>query len=414
MYKKMFLALGMWSSLWAYDSIDDALENGISSGDITFYGNYTSGVKSTTNPALKNDLSEAGYAVASVGLAYHSAFWKYLRVAVSFRAVGTLYEYDKDSQWSGNALLNNPGRYGTGDASRDFYMNDRTMLGQSYLEYFDGNTSIKLGRVFVDSEWVDRLIDGVWLRNRSLPNMLIEALWVKNSGYVQYNKMTGFYDVNPHSALGLTQLSLKYHIGEKFSIKTYGIATSAVFYAAGVKANARYESSKSYLGLSGHFATSFEQTYGRLGGNSGNGYNTDVKIYVGVKDMAEASAGYISTGSNIGWGSLNTLGNSISPFFMWGGRALLEGVDASLWYGKVMFAIDRVSFAVVYGSTKFRGISYTSMQNPYDRVNEVNLLVDFGFTEHLSGILNVLNTHGGKELYYPHSTNVNLGVKLAF
>lgn len=54
------------------------------------------------------------------------------------------------------------------------------------------------------------------------------------------------------------------------------------------------------------------------------------------------------------------------------------------------------------------------MQNPYDRVNEVNLLVDFGFTEHLSGILNVLNTHGGKELYYPHSTNVNLGVKLAF
>ena len=74
MYKKMFLALGMWSSLWAYDSIDDALENGISSGDITFYGNYTSGVKSTTNPALKNDLSEAGYAVASVVLAYHSAF----------------------------------------------------------------------------------------------------------------------------------------------------------------------------------------------------------------------------------------------------------------------------------------------------------------------------------------------------
>ena len=79
-----------------------------------------------------------------------------------------------------------------------------------------------------------------------------------------------------------------------------------------------------------------------------------------------------------------------------------------------MFAIDRVSFAVVYGSTKFRGIGYTSMQDSYDRVNEVNLLVDFGFTEHLSGILNVLNTHGGKELCYPHSTNVNLGVKLAF
>ncbi|WP_334089942.1 Opr family porin [Helicobacter typhlonius] len=412
--KKLAFILCACAIAWGYDSIDEALENGVSSGDVTLYGNYINGQKNPANVKSKNDLSEAGYVVGSVGLAYHSAFYKYLRLAVSFRALGVLYEADRHSQWSAAPLLNNPNRYGEGDASRDFYMNDRTMLGQSYLEYFDGNTSIKLGRVFVDSEWVDRLIDGVWLRNRSLPNMLIEALWVKNSGYVQYNKMTGFYDVNPHSALGLTQLSLKYHIGEKFSIKTYGIATSAVFYAAGVKANARYESSKSYLGLSGHFATSFEQTYGRLGGNSGNGYNTDVKIYVGVKDMAEASAGYISTGSNIGWGSLNTLGNSISPFFMWGGRALLEGVDASLWYGKVMFAIDRVSFAVVYGSTKFRGIGYTSMQDSYDRVNEVNLLVDFGFTEHLSGILNVLNTHGGKELYYPHSTNVNLGVKLAF
>ncbi len=130
--------------------------------------------------------------------------------------------------------------------------------------------------------------------------------------------------------------------------------------------------------------------------------------------MAEASGGFVGSGANVGWGSLNTLGNSISPFFMWGGRALLEGVDASLWYGKVMFAIDRVSFAVVYGSTKFRGISYTSMQNPYDRVNEVNLLVDFGFTEHLSALLNVLNTHGGAQRYYPHTTNVNLGMKLAF
>ena len=131
--------------------------------------------------------------------------------------------------------------------------------------------------------------------------------------------------------------------------------------------------------------------------------------------MAEVSGGYIGSGSNVGWGSLNTLGNSVSPFFMWGGRALLEGVDSNVWYGKVMFAIDRVSFAVVYGSTKFRGMSMINDPlKPYDRVNEVNFLLDFGFTEHFSGIVNVLNTHGGSQLYYPHMTNVNLGMKLAF
>lgn len=413
MCKKLILALCMCGSLWAYDRIDDALENGVSSGDITFYGSYTQGADSINN--AKNDLSTAGYAVGSVGLAYHSAFWKYLRVAVSFRAAAVLYEHDDNSQWGAAALLNNPNRYGVGDASKDFYMNDRTMLGQSYIEYFDGSTSIKAGRVFADFEWADRLIDGVSMRNRSLPNTLIEALWVKNNGYVQYNKMTGFYDVNPHNRLGLTQASFQYHIGNKFSVKFYGMANPSIFYAAGVKANVKYENSKSYIGLSGHFATSFEQRYGVDSGNNGNGYNTDVKIYVGVKNMAEASGGFISSGANIGWGSLNTLGNSVSPFFMWGGRALLEGVDASLWYGKVMFAIDRVSFAIVYGSTKFRAKSdmNVAMRNPYDRVNEVNLLVDFGFTEHLSAIVNVLNTHGGKQ-YYPHSTNVNLGLKLAF
>ncbi|TLD96219.1 hypothetical protein LS71_007040 [Helicobacter jaachi] len=411
---KYILALWLASAcVWAYDNIDDALENGISSGDITFYGNYSDGVKS---PNLsKGDFSDAGYMVGSVGLAYHSAFWKYLRVAVSFRATAVMYEEDKHSQWSAAPLSNNPNRYGQGDASRDFYMNDRTMLGQSYIEYFDGDTSIKAGRVFADSEWADRLIDGVYVRNRSLPNALVEVIWAKNNGYVQYNKMTGFYALNPYNDFGMTQASFKYHIGESMSLKFYGIANPQIFYAAGVKAALRYESSQSYIGLSGHFTTSFEQTYGKQGGQNGNGYNTDVKVYVGVKDMAEASGGYIGSGANIGWGSLNMLGNSISPFFMWGGRALLEGADASLWYGKVMFAIDRVSFAVVYGSTKFRQIrAINGAQSPYDRVNEVNLLLDFGFTEHLSAILNVLNTHGGAQMYYPHMTNVNMGIKLAF
>lgn len=402
------------STLFGYDSIDEALENGVSSGDITLYGNYTDGRRVIAG-GVKDDFSNAGYMVGSVGLSYHSAFYKYLRVAVSFRALGVAYEDDKNSQWASAPLLNNPNRYGNGDASRDFYMNDRTMLGQSYIEYFDGDTSIKAGRVFVDSEWSDRLIDGVYVRNRSLPNALIEGLWVRNQGFVQYNKMTGFYNINPHNTLGLTQLSFKYLLGDMASIKFYGAANPEISYTAGVKATIRYETSKSYLGASGHFATSFEQQYGVLKGDRGNGYNTDIRIFVGVNDMAEASGGYIGTGANIGWGSLNTLGNSISPFFMWGGRALLEGADASLWYGKVMFHIDRVSFAVVYGGTKFRPrYELSGGEKPYDRVNEVNLLLDFGFTEHLSAILNVLNTHGGSQRYYPHTTNANLGIKLAF
>lgn len=413
MRKIVYGLAGAFFGLFAYDSIDEALRNGISNGDITFYGSYTHGPKSTT--LAKSDFNNSGYAVGSVGLAYQSAYWKYLRVAVSFRAVGVMYEDSKISQWGGNALTNNPGRYGQGDASKDFYMNDRTMLGQSFVEYFDGVTRVKLGRVFAGSEWADRLIDGVMVRNQSLPNVTIDALWAKRNGYVQYNKMTGFYDVNPYSNLGYSQLAFSYNLGSMMSFKFYGIANPEVHYATGVKLTLRYETSKSYLGASGHFATSFEQQHGVSKGQNGNGYNTDITLFVGVKDMVEASAGYINTGSSIGWGSMGMLGNTISPFFMWGGRALLERADVDLWYGKVIFNIDRVGFAVVYGGTRFRPIlNLDGGQRSADSVNEVNLLVDFGFTEHVSAILNILNTHGGSQMYYPHMTNVNLGMKLAF
>ena len=102
--KKVVLGAMLCGGLWGYDSIDEALENGILSGDITLYGSYTNGTKNQGGNKGKNDFSEFGYMVGSVGLAYHSAFYKYLRVAVSFRAVGVLYENDTDSIWgAGNS-----------------------------------------------------------------------------------------------------------------------------------------------------------------------------------------------------------------------------------------------------------------------------------------------------------------------
>ena len=46
MYRKIILIIVMYGNIWAYDSIDEALENGVSSGDITFYGSYTNGIDS--------------------------------------------------------------------------------------------------------------------------------------------------------------------------------------------------------------------------------------------------------------------------------------------------------------------------------------------------------------------------------
>ena len=419
LYSLALASLAYSGCAWAYDTLDDALKNGISNGDVVLYGSSTS-IKGGAAHA-GSDLSNSGYVAGSIGLAYRSGFYKTWRFMISFRAAKAFYEADKNSLWLDD--INSPNRAGsTGDASKDFYSAYRAMLGQSYLEYFDGDTSVRAGRIFAKSEWADRLIDGIYVRNKSLQNTLIEAFWAKSSGYVQYNKMTGMYALNPHSGFGLLNASIQYTFEHLLSLKAYGIFTPSIFSAAGFKAGLKYEVSNSYLGASANFTTSFEGAHSFVGSAAGNGVVFDARAFVGVKDFIETmrngleiSGGYIMSGAN-GIGSLNIIGNNISPFFMWGGRAFLLGSDASLGFGKINFSIDRISLALVYGSTRFHN-PYSALgrvQGGYDRVNEVNVLLEFGMSEHASLLLNVLNTHGGKNLYYPHTTAVNLGMKLAF
>lgn len=421
MLKKFLCFLLCVGYVWAYDTIDDALKNGISNGDVVLYGSNTS--ISSGSAIAGSDLSKNSYVAGSVGLAYRSGFYKSWRFMISFRAAEAFYEADKNSLWLDD--INSPNRSGsTGDASKDFYSGYRAMLGQSYLEYFDGDTSVRAGRIFIKNEWADRLIDGISVRNKSLQNTMIEAFWAKSSGYVQYNKMTGMYNLNPHNSIGLLHASIQHTFGDIFLLKAYGIFTPSIFNAAGLKASLKYEVSNSYMGASANFTTSFEGAHSLVGNTTGNGLVFDVRAFVGVKDFIgsmrnglEISGGYIMSGAN-GIGSLNIIGNNVSPFFMWGGRAFLLGSDTSLAFGKINFSIDRISLALVYGSTRFHNPysfgTLNRIQGSYDRVNEVNVLLEFGVSEHSSLLLNVLNTHGGKHIYYPHTTAVNLGVKLAF
>ncbi|MCI7484436.1 MAG: Opr family porin [Helicobacter sp.] len=405
----------------AYDTIDEALSNGISNGDVVFFSSNTN-VYGDTHQSMprQNDLTKSAYSVGSLGLAYRSGFYKSWRFMVSFRASENLYQAHKDSLWTDD--INSPGRSFSnqkGDAAKDFYA--PAMLGQSYLEYFHEDTSIRTGRVFVKSEWADRLIDGVHIRNKSFENIIIEAFWAKSSGYVQYNKLSGLIDVNPNSRAGLLNTSIKYTLNDMFSLKAQAIYAAQLFNAFSAKAAFRYEISNSYIGANAQFTASFEDInspYRRTQDN--DTFVFDTRAYIGVKDFIddlhnglEISGGFIRSGEN-GIGSLNAVGNNISPFFMWGGRAFLVGSNASLGFAKIHFTIDRISLALVYGSTHFqKPFGLSTIYNGFDRVNEVNFLLDFSLSEHTSAIFNLLNTHKGKA-YYPHTTLINFGIKLSF
>ena len=68
----------------AFESIDDALKNGVSKGDLIFYGNYIGGLSGTQTTvgnkqaglASYGYLGNMGYFLGNVGLGYTSGFYK--------------------------------------------------------------------------------------------------------------------------------------------------------------------------------------------------------------------------------------------------------------------------------------------------------------------------------------------------
>lgn len=402
------------SLVFGYENIDDALSNGISNGDVVFYGVHTS--DTTSQQGISN--VNAGYGAGSIGLAYRSEFYKNLRFMISFRASSMFYQLHTDSIWGDD--MNSPNREGSkGDGSMDFYASYRTMLGQSYIEYSNGKTSVQAGRIFAKGQWADRLIDGIFISNKSLPDTLIEVFWAKNNGYVQYNKMTAMGNVNPYNIIGLLGVRLKHSFfGEILSLEGFYNSAPSIFNAFGVKLNTKYTHSSAYVGGSLSVSSTLEGS-NSLKGNSKDSFVFDMRVYLGVKDIFESSAnglelsgGFIQSGSN-GIGSLNIIGNNVSPFFMWGGRAFLLGDEASLGFGKINFTINRISLALVYGTTRFM-LPNATQSVVFDRVNELNALCEFGISEHFMLLFNLLNTHGGNKLYYPHQNALHFGLKLSF
>lgn len=398
---------------FSYENIDDALSNGISNGDVIFYGVHTTDTSS--QQGVKN--ANAGYGAGSIGLAYRSEFYKNVRFMISFRASSMFYQLHTDSLWDDD--INSPNRKGSkGDGSMDFYASYRTMLGQSYIEYSNGKTSVQAGRIFAKAQWADRLVDGVYVSNKSLPDTLIEVFWAKNNGYVQYNKMTAMSNVNPHNTLGLFGVRLKHSFfDEILSLEGFYNGAPSIFNAFGVKLNTKYTHSSAYVGGSLSVSSTLEGSHS-LKGNSRDSFVVDVRAYLGVKDIFESSAnglelsgGFIQSGAN-GVGSLNIIGNNVSPFFMWGGRAFLLGDEAGLGFGKINFTIHRISLAFVYGTTRF---TQKATQNAiFDKVNELNVLCEIGISEHFMVLFNLLNTHGGNKLIYPHQNALHFGLKLSF
>lgn len=423
MIKNLRLALAFVSSLLiapsvAFESIDDALKNGVSKGDLIFYGNFIGGIKGTpTIVGNKNAglasygyMGNMGYFLGNVGLGYTSGFYKNFRASISFRAMASFYDSKK----------------GDGSVREDFFNSNQAALAESFFEYFDGDTNVKLGRIDIKNEWINTLSDAIWVRNRSLENLLIEAFWVYDFGRIDYYAMTNF--VRPSEA-GVYYAGAKYYfLDDKLTLKAYTYFSPPIFTAVGGNLQADFDIGEKFaLQARSGGAYSFEhknalQVVQSSGKNDGGVFYLQGNF--SMKNTFEIAAGYVLTGYKAGWGSLGILGDDISPFFVWGGRALKTQPNANLIYGKISAKLKRFNFFVAYGATFYDAIesvaNSANATNPATQIrrvkstqNEVNAGFEIWFSDNVIGVVNVANTH--LDSYgVPTLTQVNGGLRLAF
>lgn len=394
----IFFFLGLAQSLAAYDSIDEALKNGVSKGDLIFYGDYQKLHSKNSENITPNNIATYGYLgdtrylLGNVGLSYVSGFYKNIRAAIAFRASAPLYNEH-------TSLLTH---FGKGDSSKDFFSDNQVNLAESYLEYFDGDTNIKAGLFTIPNEWINTMSSGIWVRNRSISHLMLESFWTNNYGRVEYYQMTGFKDINPYSKAGLFYFGLKYYIAQSFTIKAYTLFTPKIFTALGTRAEAKYDFSHVYIGGNIGYAYSFEGIK-RYSGYQNDAFSFDTKIFVGMKYF-ELTGGYIRTSKDSGWGNLGLMGDSIDPFFVWGGKAIKTQENGNLVYVSFSSDLDKLRFSLTYASTSY-GKDF--------RQNEINFSTEINLTQNVTVILNILNTHKDA-VFIPKTTQINGGIRLSF
>ena len=391
-----------------YTKLDDALLGGTKSVELILFGKYTERTK--------------GYLNASVGLGYTTGFFYNFRASISFFATQNLFTtqgtFGKDFRGANKTVI--------GENS--------ILLNESFLEYFDGDTNIKAGRIQPINEYVNNLTDGIWIRNASLKNLVLDGFWAFTVGRVSYYQMNPFQRLGGVEGAGLFSFGAKYFLTDKRGFKDSMHLSAFTSFVPGVFATVglrwhwglRLGKGETWLGVDAGIVGSFEDKKSKLAVDS-NTFLFDAKVSVGFSWL-DLSAGYAAAGQG-GLGGINALGigggvqgdknafySALIPFFVWGGDAFKLGRNAQLIYaaGRLRFFEDRLVVYVAYGMTFFDGYTGRYGRDAAKGLiqNELDVMTEFSITKTLSVIAYMSDIHLGRGV--PNNFLVNAALRFAF
>lgn len=311
------------SMAFAADSIDAAFKAGTVSGDVTLYG---------LSKDQKGGKKDYGWSAATAGLGYVTDSYMGLSAGMGFRA-GHVFGNSSD-------------------------LDNDALMTEAYVKYATDGFALSVGRQAIDLEWLGDFNESVVAAITAIPDTTVVLGYVDRQAAADEDEIGNFSEITPDGAY---VLDVKYAgiAGVELNPYFYSAVDVADFY--GLKATF----SSDTFGVVAQYAASNEDVAGTEDGSIAN-----FEISTGIAGVSLA-AGYITTDSEGGVGSIAAYGDNVTPFDNGEDN---YAVDADTVYGSVGYTIGKADVGLLYGETEF-GSSESS---------ELNIYSSYALTDSLS------------------------------
>lgn len=325
-------SMSMFTSLHA-QSLAEALKDGKISGEVTTtYENR--GFDKNNASTYYQDTS---YAVGSFALKYESAEWNDLSLTAKFRAYKTLFEdNDNLSTWKG-----------TGDASERFWQKDgngkavdrSADIEELFITYApNDNFSIKSGRQFISSHWVNKTNDAVKI-DASFGDTALEAIWVARHGRIYARDYRPMTKANKND--GVYQFALSHKFNDMLSVTAYDRIEEDKRDILGGKVNTNIAG----YSFGAHYASSDEDP------STGNKDSNLLHLTASTSIAGFTPyVGYIKVDDDAAFPGWTSTGETIDPFEE---GDYIYNKGAETMYVGVSKSFGELSSTLLYGTTEY-------------------------------------------------------------
>lgn len=270
--------------------------------------------------------SSNSYFALCMGLFYESVFYNNLRLHMGFRAAYPLHFKEQLPKH---------------ESLKDF--KEFAALSRTFLEYFDGDTAVLLGRIETSNRFIfykhlepsthslpifDSSFDGLLVENNSFSNLLLNFAWIYDYGYVEPFSISKFAKAEVAGA---------YHVGATYSLFEFLNFESFIRYlhptaSFNLGANLDYEFVYASLNFSGSFSKAFSMF---------------LQTYAGFRvSIVDARVGYVQSAPKVGTGNLLAFGGNPALFFT--NTALRRDLNSHLGFLDVEVKSRLVTLGAIY------------------------------------------------------------------